>query len=440
MKFFNLQKLVFCLLILLATSGGCSVPLGLKSPPEWIKSPLVETPEGLVVVGVSYPSSDERSARDGALLHALQQTLRFAGMHIDTYTRIVATERMSDQDHQAQNETIEKTAIATQGFIERIEQQDWALIPADESSRIAYVKVFVPSREIDRLKNERKRLQDQAYAPYKKVRRAFSDAIAQHDVARALTLARQVCTAYEQMIAAWPGENLPENRPILEGLYQQVLIDVSFELKSKQIKVPDKRTNSEVAVSILHQGQPTVPGVDISLELPSGKKVACRSKDKSVAFCNIAPAAYPGTYSLKVAPVLPNGEQAEDYSQKVTLTVVGEPSFLASGEFHDFIEVSATGSVDPSGYDTVEDVVSMAVKTARTLAYAKLVEKIEGMQIQTRQQIEDGSLVAAKIVSTSEGHVRAKVTDAKIRWRSDRPVADITLRAYLAKNHHGGDR
>jgi len=403
------MRRILCLPLLFMIS--CAAP----SPPPWTRGAPEFALEGLQVVGLGYPSTDERSARESALEAALGEFLRHLGMTVESYLQTIAKE----ENGRLQHSTLERTAIATQGFVQKVSVSGWHVekIPGDRFQ--AYARVLVPAGEIARIENERSALRSSYTEPYRKARERLQTAIAAHALPQAVALIQELQRSRD--FAAAQGILLPAvSREQLMGE-----IFTGFEFLSPPLFRYDLDSDDGAFLHVraLHQGFP-VAGLPIAITLPSGERILSRTRSDGMALTELPAPAYPGDYSLPVSVDFTGGDSI---SGVLNLQAVGTRTREACGRFHPFIEASATGTVDPAKYPSRKVAEEMAVNVARHLAYARLVEKMRGVEAQTETSVShSGSDYTVR--TNSSGSVSAQVLAESSTWQNGVPVGRVVLR------------
>jgi hypothetical protein len=117
-------------------------------------------------------------------------------------------------------------------------------------------------------------------------------------------------------------------------------------------------------------------------------------------------------------------------TQTFSYRVDGKQQTLSDGRFHEFIEAQATGNAD-ARYTNRPQAEQIALQTARNLAYARLLELREGLNVTSQIQLSGSYLTDSRIRSKAQGHIDAQAVTESVVWSESGPLATVVYRLPL---------
>ena len=396
--------------------AGCSTTL--PSPPWSLEVPEMTT-EGLVVVGVGYPSPAEKSARDSAMEASLTEFLRYTGMEISSYVEMITREESSSLKGPVfvQMNNRDQTRIATEGFVQKVQIKNWHIRKTPEGNFAALVQIVIPASEVERVSKEKKALIEAKKLPYLKARKAFDQAFREHRIMDALQQIPQV-VRFSQGLEKYGVAPQREDH-----LVQMATEGLKIGLCEKALYHLQHSRDASVALCVSHYGG-IVSGLPVAVQVPSGSVYRAVTDSDGIAKVKLGRPAYPGAYQLRSFidhPAFPG------VTQILFIEVTGAARGVADGSFHDFIEVVESATSPLAHYGDRQQTERTALQTARHLANARLLEMRDGMAVTTESVYSDSE--ARSIVRNSaSGMVDAQEISKKVYWNGNLATAEVHLR------------
>lgn len=420
------NTIVIGLMLLLAQFGACSAPV--HNVPAWTTNVMTEVHGHHEIVGVSFPMADERTARDDAMLAALKSALQYAGMELVQYAEMVSREKGALGNTITSVDNKDVTQIATDGFIQKAKVVNWHIEQDTNGMYVAYAKVSVPSDEIKKMEAFQQIRAKQRQGPLRAANAALDKAEAEHDLHGAVQAISGVIEAHSAAHMAGINTAIPDRRLI----FRKVFSGISFTSEQGDDSIYyDLDTSNKIAtVFVFHRGAP-VQGLRCTMTLPSGKTVETLSQEDGRLDFQIPSPAHAGAYEINIRPDVDADLPATEFAKDLRLIVEGDKDLLARGNFHDFVEARGTGSVPVGKYNDRNQAEFMAVKTARHLAYANLLEARNGIQIESSASYRNQGITNDQVYSRAQGHINAKEISTKVTWQEGRPIATVVLRTSL---------
>lgn len=409
-----LRILALSTLFLLANCAPIQRP---NTPPGWSLAPSTTSALGLTVVGVSHPSISERVARESALESALGEFLRHCGVEVTSYIKMISRETATgNRPSQVTMNNIDTTTLATQGFVQKVQQQAWHLDRTKSGQWVAYIQVMIPISEMERVQAEQKAVHEAKTAPLRAARASFSTAIQQHRLATATQMIPDLIRLSETSGSSLSREQLVAQ--IQDGLLIQPCDPPRFNL--------DRDTRAVLEMCATHNGQ-SVAEFPLTVTLPSGKEIRAVTEANGRASMTLPSPSHPGTYLLSASPSINSiSSTISSFSYQVN----GKNRTLSNGQFHNFIETQATSS--PESHDTNRhQAEQVALQTARQLAFARLVEMRRGLNVTTKATIRGQNLVDFTVTSEAYDHIQPQVVEERVDWKDSRPFASVIYRLDL---------
>lgn len=414
MNWLQIWRITFLTLYLLLV--GCAAHNAKR--PDWSLDVPTETNEGLVIVGVGYPADTERDARDSALQAGFAEFLRFTGVEVSSYAKMVAREQASgNAPGSVSMENVDDTTLASRGFVQKARQLAWHLGKDNNGRTVAYVRLLIPASEVARVTAEQRRDQISRTRPYQQAVADFKSAIASHRLAEAAQLVDPIIE-----LAQKAGRPVPL-RTELAGL-----ITRGLELRACGKAEFDLDTDEQASIEICttHLGAP-VADLQVTVMVPSGVDARGSTGPDGRARVGLPSPAYPGIYPLTLKAEVAGGVEK---TAPASYAVHGNKTRLAKGRFHDFIEVEAHAT-SPERVTTRARAEQLALQTARQLAYARLLEMKSGRSLAEHTEVIDGDLARNRVTSEATGQLQAQIVKEDVRWDNGRAHASVVCKTTL---------
>lgn len=417
-----MNKLRFLTLLAAALLAACTGPHPIPQPAWTLASPTLSA-KGLEVVGMSYPSPDERSAREGAMRDALTVFLRYTGMEVSSYARMVTREMSSENEiGQVKMDNASETTIATRGFVREVNQQIWTFRKDAEGRYIGFVRMLVPRSEVFRVESEKEAQKEARLAPYRKALASFRSATQAHDLARAEHLIPSLVKLGKRI---GPDDGVSPEGP--DQLGQELGAGLTITPCSPLRFDLDQMKRAEVDICVAQNGS-AVPNFPLSLQVPSGLEIPAVTGGSGQADFHLPSPVHPGNYPLVVRLQF---KDLKDYTLTFNYRVTGRKEGLAKGEFHNYIEARAVGTVGKRLFKNRSQGEQLALLTARNLAYAQLLQEKDGLDITSNSSMSGAILEGDHTDVNFSGHLKATVGNESVGWDHGVPVAQVTLRMPL---------
>ena len=412
---------ILCLVFLIIVQFGACSTVVIKPAPNWTQETSAKTSEGMSFIGISYPLDDERSAREDAILNALNHTLRYAGMEIDYYAKVLSRESGHGSDSVSQYTQEDMAQIASAGFLKNAKISQWYISNNHENKIIAYVKVIVPYLEINRLEKAQEERQELKIRPYREAMTQFEMAIEKHEIAKAISLVDQVLEAAKG--SSTLGSSIPISKNNLLG---RIFAGINLSCPESIIKFNNNNRNETANIRLSHYDHP-VGGVMYSMTVPSGIMVDAVSDSDGMLKFKIPFPAHPGEYPVSFIPKGIYDSEDARFKTNLVLKVSGRDN-LAAGMFHDYIEASGFSSLIFHNSSDITQTKIMALKTAKHLAYGDLLQKRDGIKMAIKESYSSGHF-QGEINSRSSGKVIAEVVSETTNVINGEVSATVTLRS-----------
>lgn len=404
----------FCLIAMLLLAG-CATAL-----PQWAVAPPTPTAAGLRLVGISYPSPDERSARESAIQGAMSEFLRYTGVEVESYIKMRTRETSAaGQPGQVAMDNLDTTTLASRGFVRQVEQKAWKIVRSDDGRYVAYVDLLIPAAEVARVQQAQVEEQAEAKAPYLAAKASFDQALRGHQ----LLAAAQIIP---ELVSLGPAAG---QRHADAGRYAQAVLDnVAIRPCQDLVFDLDHPAQSTLNVCVEHQNAGAA-GVPLEIATPAGTVVKAITHGDGRAVVALPSPSHPGVYPLQVRLVLPG---IPERRQTLALHVVGSRETLSDGRFHAYVEAQGTGEADGT-YANRTQAESVALATARQDAYAKLVVLCHGLDVAADWTTENTAATESRTLSRASGYLQAQPVKERVSWPAAHAVATVIFRASLAQ-------
>ena len=396
---------------------SCSAGLNHKIP-DWTLAPPKISPEGLYVTGLGYPCPNERSARESALQGAMSEFLRYTGVEVSSYIKMTAHETAKDNaPGKIEMDNNEAVTLATQGFVQKVRQMQWHMGESETGQIVGYVRILVPGSEVARVEAEQSAMRQAKREPFEKAQHAFIQLIMNHRLTDAAHMIDNL-----EILAKQAGMRVITREQLLSQIQTGLMIEpfgyVGYNL--------DNGGKAFLDVRVTHNGGPVV-NLPVEVTVPAGLQTKGVTGANGIANIALPRPSRSGTYPLVVRTKI---RGVPDLIRTVPFQVSGTKEQLSDGRFHRFIEVQSTGSTSKDFANRYQ-AEEVAMETARQLAFAKIMQKQQGLTLQTQVEVDGVVMTRNLIRSESAGHVDAQAVEEKIIWENSHPVATVVYRMPL---------